>query len=259
MTQTKIQLLDGKDYNKKDLLKKMVDDSFYYGELNQLALSSSSLKLLLSSPKTYKYVTKYGNPETQPLRDGRLVHLSILEPRKFEALNFVDVSSKNSKKYREAKLEFGEVYTRSEKENAEKIADAFLKNEHALKTITNCAFEIPSIGIVQGYPFRGKADVLTNNGIVDLKTSTDIKGFPYAAKKYSYDVQCYLYCKLFDVSHEQFKFVVIDKGSLDIAIWKCSKEFYEEGKRKTKEAIDIFERFFIEGQDIDNYIIEGIL
>ena len=256
-----IQLLDGNEYNKQDLLKKMVDDDFYYGELSQLVLSSSSLKLLLSSPKTYKYVTKYGSPETQPLRDGRLVHLSILEPKKFEALNFVNVTSKNSKAYKEAKLELGEVYTRLEKENAEKIADAFLKNEHALKTISNCAFEIPAIGIVQGYPFRGKADVLTNGGhsIVDIKTSTDIKGFPYAAKKFSYDVQCYLYCKLFDVSHEQFKFVVIDKGSLDIAIWKCSKEFYEEGKRKTKEAINIFERFFIEGQDIDNYIIEGIL
>jgi len=32
-----------------------------------------------------------------------------------------------------------------------------------------------------------------------------------------------------------------------------------EGERKTKEAIQIFEKFFIEGQDIDNYIIEGIL
>ena len=171
------------------------------------------------------------------------------------------MASKNSKAYKEAKVQYGEVYTRTEKENAEKIADAFLKNEHALKTISNCAFEIPSIDIIQGYPFRGKADVLTKGGqgIVDIKTSTDIKSFPYAAKKYSYDVQCYLYCKLFDVSHEQFKFVVIDKGSLDIAIWKCSKEFYDEGKRKTKEAIKIFERFFIEGQDIDNYIIEGTL
>tara|TARA_A100000172_G_scaffold71486_1_gene52134 strand:- start:178 stop:897 length:720 start_codon:yes stop_codon:yes gene_type:complete len=239
----------------------MVDDNFYYGELNKLALSSSSLKLLLSSPKTYKYVTKYGSPETQPLRDGRLVHLCILEPRKFEALNFVNVTSKNSKAYKEAKKELSEVYTRSEKENAEKIADAFLKNEHALKTISNCAFEIPSIGIVQGFPFRGKADVITNGGksIVDIKTTTDVKGFPYAAKKYSYDVQCYLYCKLFDISYDQFKFVVIDKGSLDIAIWKCSKEFYDKGKSKTKEAIGIFEKFFIEGQDIDNYIIEGIL
>ena len=138
----------------------MLDDDFYYGELNTLALSSSSLKLLLSSPKTYKYVTKYGNPETQPLRDGRLVHQAILEPQKFSEQVFVNVSSKNTKTYKEAREKYGEVYTRSEKENAEKIADAFFKNEHALKYITDCKFEIPQIGMVQGFPFRGKADVL---------------------------------------------------------------------------------------------------
>jgi hypothetical protein len=237
----------------------MVDDNFYYGELNTLALSSSSIKLLLSSPKTYKYVTKYGSPETQPLRDGRLVHQAILEPQKFSEQIFVNVSSKNTKKYKEAKEKYGEVYTRSEKENAEKMADAFFKNEQALKEITNCKFEIPAIGTIQGFPFRGKADVIKNSNIVDLKTTTDIRGFPYSAKKYSYDVQCYIYCQLFNITYENFKFVVIDKGSLDIGIWNCSEEFYLEGKRKTINAIQIFEKFFIEGEDIDNYIIEGIL
>ena len=81
----------------------MVDDNFYYGDLARLVLSSSSLKLLLSSPKTYKFVTEYGSPETQPLRDGRLVHLSILEPDKFQEQIFVNVSSKNTKAYKEAK------------------------------------------------------------------------------------------------------------------------------------------------------------
>ena len=90
----------------------MVNDEFYYGQLSQLVLSSSSLKLLLSSPKTYKYVTKYGSAETQPLRDGRLIHMSILEPDKFQEQIFVNVSSKNSKSYKEAKKKYGLVYTR---------------------------------------------------------------------------------------------------------------------------------------------------
>jgi hypothetical protein len=254
-----IQLLDGNEYNKQDLLKKMVDDDFYYGELSQLVLSSSSLKLLLSSPKTYKYVTKYGSKETQPLRDGRLIHLSILEPDKFQEQIFVNVASKNSKAYKEAKDKYGLVYTRSERENAERIADAFFKNEQALKYITDCEFEVPAIDTIHGYPFRGKADVLSSKGIVDIKTTTDIKGFPYSAKKYSYDVQCYLYCHLYNKSYEDFTFLVIDKGSLDIGVWKCSEEFYLEGKRKTEQALAIFENFFIQGHDLDNYIIEGIL
>ena len=152
-----IQLLDGKNYEHKELLSKMDDDSFYYGELNKLALSSSSLKLLLSSPKTYKHVTKYGNPETQPLRDGWLFHTAILEPHVFNAQIFVDVASKNTKAYKLAKEEHGKVFTMSEKNKAEKLADAFFRNEHALKLITDCEFEVPAIGNVCGYPFRGRS------------------------------------------------------------------------------------------------------
>ena len=104
-------LLDYKTWNKEELLEKMYDDTFYYGYLGKAALSSSSVKLLNDSPKKYKYNTEYGNIETQALRNGRLFHLSILEPQKFEQLNFVDVQSKNSKKYKDAKIELGEVYT----------------------------------------------------------------------------------------------------------------------------------------------------
>ena len=42
--ENKIKLLDNKYYDKAELLKRMLDDDFYYGELNRLALSSSSLK-----------------------------------------------------------------------------------------------------------------------------------------------------------------------------------------------------------------------
>lgn len=237
----------------------MYDDEFYYGDLSKLVLSSSSLKLLLSSPKTYKFVTLYGSADSQALRDGRLVHLSILEPDKFAEQIYVDVASKNTKTYKDAKEKYGLVYTRKEKQDAEKIADAFFRNEQALRYITDCAFEAPALGTIDGYPFRGKADVLSDRGIVDIKTTTDIKGFPYSAKKYSYDIQCYLYCNLFNVSYDKFKFVVIDKGSLDIGVWNCSEEFYLEGQRKTREALKIFEQFFIKGEDIDNYIIEGTL
>ena len=202
-----IQLLDGNEYDKNKLLKKMVDDNFYYGDLSKLVLSSSSLKLLLDSPKKYRNVTQYGSPETQPLRDGKLVHLSILEPDKFQEQIYVNVTSKNTKAYKEAKAKYGEVYTRSEKENAERIADAFLRNELALQHISDCAFEVPALDIIDGFPFRGKADVLSDRGIVDIKTTTGgVKNFFDSAKKYSYDVQCYLYCNLLVLINHKFYF-----------------------------------------------------
>ena len=254
-----IQLLNGEYYEEEDLINKMYNDDFYYGELNHLALSSSSIKLLLSSPKTYKYVLKYGNAQTQALRDGWLFHTAILEPDLFEKQIFVDVQSKNTKAYKLAKEEHGKVFTMKEKQDAEKLADAFLRNETALKMINDSIFEQPMIKIIDGYPFRGKADVLGRYYICDLKTTTDIKNFHHSANRYSYDVQCYLYCNLFDRSYKDFKFVVIDKGSLDIGVWDCSEDFYLRGQEKVKKALEIFEKYFIDGVDIDNYYISGTL
>jgi len=260
MTLNKIKLLDGKYYDKTELLERMQDDEFYYGELNRLALSSSSLKTLLSSPKTYKFSLEYGSPSSQALRDGWLFHTAILEPNVFEAQTFIDVQSKNTKKFREAKAENPRVFTAKEKSDAERLADAFLRNEHAKELIRNSEFEVPVIGEVMGMPFRGKADVLASNRIVDLKTSSSsVKDFHYSAQKYSYDVQCYLYCNLFNLSHKDFYFLVLDKGSLDIGIFNCSEEFYYRGEEKVEKALDLYNKFFIEGADLDNYCLTGEL
>ena len=130
----KITLLDGNIYDKSELLPKMYDDSFYYGELNKLALSSSSLKLLLDSPKTYYYVTKYAKNETTPaLRAGHLFHTAILEPEKYEQIKFIDVQSRNSKKFKEAVEEFGECFTAKEQSENNRLIDAFFKNPKAIE------------------------------------------------------------------------------------------------------------------------------
>jgi len=254
-----ITLLDGSQWEKQDLIKEMVKDEFYYGYLSKAALSSSSLKLLLSSPKTYKHVTEYGNPESQALRDGWLFHTAILEPDVFNAQIFVDVASKNTKAYKLAKEEHGKVFTMTEKKDAERLADAFLRNEKALQLIQQSEFEVPMIGEVMGMPFRGKADVLGKNGIVDLKSTNDIKAFKYSSIKYGYSVQCYLYCELFGVDYKDFTFLALDKGSLDIAVYHCSEEFYLDGKQKTEKAIEIYDTYFLQAADLDQYYIEGIL
>ena len=253
-----IQLLNGETFREDEILELMKDDEFYYGYLGKAALSSSSIKLLLDSPKKYKYVTEYGSQESNALDAGWLFHTAILEPEVFSSQIFVDVQSKNTKAYKLAKEEHGKVFTMKQKKDAERLADAFLRNEQALKLITDCEFEVPAIGMVQGYPFRGKADVL-GKGLVDLKTTSDLKAFPYAARKYGYDVQVYLYSELFNKPYEEFKFAAIDKGSLDIGIYDVSEEFYLQGKAKVTKAISIFETFFINGADIDSYCIKGTL
>ena len=68
----KIQLLSNEYWEKDDLLKKMDDDEFYYGKLGQEALSSSTIKLLYKSPKTYRNIMMYGQKSTKALTEGWL-------------------------------------------------------------------------------------------------------------------------------------------------------------------------------------------
>ena len=254
-----ITLLNGETFSEKYLLEKMKDDEFYYGYLGKNALSSSSIKLLLDSPKKYKYVTEYGSESTNALAVGWLFHTCILEPDVFNSQIFVDVQSKNTKAYKLAKEQHGKVFTMKEKHQAERLADAFLRNEHALQLISDCNFEVSAIGMIGGYAFRGKADVLDSYRIIDLKTTSDLKAFPYSARKYGYDVQVYLYCELFNKPYEEFKFIAVDKSSCDIGIYDVSEEFYNQGKEKVLKALEIFETFFINGADLDSYCIKDIL
>jgi hypothetical protein len=253
-----ITTFDNKHWDKEELLANMYDDSFYYGYLGQNALSSSSIKTLISSPKTYYFTTKYGSGETQALRDGKLFHTMILEPEKLDDIIFVDAATKASKEYKLAKETGKEVYTKSEKKAAERLCDALLRNEAVKEYLTNAEFEVPQIAMIDGIPIRAKADILKGNTIIDLKTTTGIKDFRYSADKYSYDLQAWLYREMFGV--ENFVFVVIDKGSLDIAIFECSDEFYEKGKQKFEQGVSNYKYFFqTEGVDLDQYVLRGVL
>ena len=259
-----IELLNGERFKHDEILELMKDDEFYYGYLGKAALSSSSIKLLLDSPKKYKYVTQYGSQESNALDAGSLFHWAILEPDVFEKQIFVDVQSKNTKAYKLAKEEHGKVFTMKEKRDAERLADAFLRNEHALQLITDCEFEVPEIGYItarsgEKYPFRGKADVLDSYRIVDLKSTSDLKAFPYSSRKYGYMCQVYIYCELFNKPYDTFKFCAVDKNSCDVGIYDISEDFYNLGKERVLDALEIYETFFINGADLDSYCIKGTL
>ena len=253
-----ITLLNGDAWGKDEILTQMYDDEFYYGHLGKHALSSSSLKMLLKSPKTYRNVTKYGSDTDSPaLRAGKLLHWMVLEPHKIDKLHFVNVSSKNTKVYKEALTKHEEVYLEKEKKDAERLTDALLRNEEALQLINKSEFEVPAIEMLDGFAVRGKADILKEGHIIDIKSSSDLSSFRYSADKYGYDLQAYLYTRLFNV--DKMTFLVIDKGSCDIGVFEASKDFIARGKDKYRQAIDLYKYFFVEEHDLDQYVMRGIL
>jgi len=262
MDKKTITLLDGKEYNKKDILEKMSDDNYYYGELNELALSSSSLKLLLDSPKSYYFTKKYGQETTQAIRTGHLLHLAILEPEKYDKLKFVEVQSKNTKAYKEAAAEHGKanVFTALERKETERLADAFLKNPTAINMLNDSETEVAGLVEIDGFAFRAKADILKNKGgIVDLKTTVSVADFNKSAYRYKYYLQVAIYCKAFNCSYKDFTFLVLGKNTLDIGVFKVSKEFYELGLQELKKGIELYKTYIREDFDINDYTIQGTL
>jgi len=254
-----IQLLDGSYQEKVILEEQAIDDDFYYGYLGKAALSSSSIKQLLNSPKTYHYMQKYAQQDTKSLLIGKLFHWAILEPHKMDAVEVVDVQSRNAKAFKEAKENNTQVITKKEEEEIRRLQDAMLRNEKVLSFLKGSQFEVPCVDTLGGYAFRAKADIIQDGHIIDLKTTTDLNAFRYSARKYGYDVQCYIYCNLFDIPYENFHFAAIDKGSLDIGIYHVSEEFYLAGREKVQQGLERYKTFFIDKMDIDSYFIEQTL
>tara|TARA_R110002110_G_scaffold143888_3_gene332798 strand:+ start:2051 stop:2911 length:861 start_codon:yes stop_codon:yes gene_type:complete len=243
---TTITTFDGLEHDWEELIVKMYDDDFYYDYLGKQALSSSIIKTILKSPKEYqKYLNKEGDDNTQPLRDGKLFHWRVLEPDKFDDLNILDISSKNTKAYREAVAEMGEVYTLKETTMAIQLADILHNNKEAMELIADGDYEVPQMQMIEGIPIRGKADILLNDThIIDLKTTADISTFQWSARKYGYDLQAYLYLQLFPEA-EKFTFLCIDKKTHDIGIYECSEEFLLSGKEKLERGLQQYKDFFV--------------
>lgn len=260
MDNQSVTLLNGETWKREVILERMLDDDFYYGHLGKYALSASSCKLLLGSPKSYYMNVKYGQKiESPALTMGKVIHTIILEPHLFDArFEVVNVKSKTTKAYKEASAGSDmTVITSSDYSAAKRVADAVRNNEYAMQYINDSEYEVPAIGELFGsIPFRAKADILNSSGgfIADVKTTTEMQsGFKYSARKYGYDMQAYLYTELF--GFRDFVFIAVDKSTLDVGIYTVSDQFLFDGEQKVELAMNRFKKFFIDGEDLNSYTI----
>jgi|TARA_Y100000289_G_scaffold59592_1_gene65802 hypothetical protein len=257
-----IRLLDGKEWERKDLLDRMDDDSFYYGYLGEAALSSSSIKSLYESPVKYKSYLAKDNNDVPALREGRLFHMLLLEYGKIpDKYVFVDASSRNTKMFKEAKLDNPgvEVMLHKELRSMSYLVSKIEANYEASQLLRDGLEEMPGIGEINGLPFRGKADYIKTNMIVDVKTTSDLSSWVYSARyKWHYDVQAYIYMQLFNV--QKFIFLVIDKSTGEIGIYECSEESLEKGKKKVEIACNNYRKYFYDKtENVNEYVRKGYI
>ena len=74
-----------------------------------------------------------------------------------------------------------------------------LDNNEVLRKIRmNADIEVASVKMLEGYPVRGKADLIKGTTIYDLKTGiVSPQDFEWKINAMNYDLQCWIYMQLF--------------------------------------------------------------
>ncbi len=240
----------------KEILERLKNDEDYYGEYGKQWLSNSQIGTLLRNPKEFG---QDSNLETSSLLLGRFFHVAMIEPHKLGEFEIVDASSRNTKIYKEQaddrflllqkevdQLMYAILEMKGNKEMANQI---YAKGNQ---------YEVPMVDNFYGVPFKGKADIITKDKIIDIKTTSNIDKFRQSAKMYNYDSQAFIYSSMFGLP---FEFFVIDKNTRQMGIYTCSEEFLDRGMQKVAQAVEVYNKFFGPNatEDVKQYVAHEVL
>jgi hypothetical protein len=242
----------------KEVLDRLRDDEQYYGAFGKQYLSNSDIGTLLKNPKDFRKPQE-DNPN---FHKGRYFHHLILEPEKAMDTEFIDVGSRNTKLYKDKVAESSQDIIMLEKEGQEirDCVSSMMENFSFFDGVRQEGneYEVPAIKEIQGMLWKGKADIVCTDKLIDLKTTGNIADFKWSARKYNYDSQCYIYQELFG---KPLVFYVVDKTSKMLGIYHPSEDFVERGKNKVTEAIEVYKKFFDKEStlNIDEYFVNEML
>lgn len=240
---------------KEDVLERLKSDEDYYGEFGKQYLSNSDIWTLLKEPELFRQ----GKKETVPMVQGRYFHTSMLEPEKLDTFEIVDSSTRSTKIYKE--IANGRcLLLKKEQEHLNWLINRMKANFQFHADIFNPLnkYEVPGITNLFGHEWKGKADIITPDSLIDIKTTSNIDKFKWSSRDYNYDSQAYIYQQIFG---KPVIFYVIDKVSGRLGIYTPSEDFIIRGREKVEKAVDVYENFFVEDAqwEISQFITKGIL
>lgn len=241
-----------------EIITLLRDDVEYYKGVGKQYLSNSDIGVLLSNPQDFGK----DREDSKAFMDGRYFHQLILEPERAKDMLSVDVSTRTTKEYK-AFCEDNNIpfcMLKKEQDEIQGLVNIINGNIAFYDEIYKAGnlYETPAVGEIQGMMWKGKADIVTDDFVIDLKTTSDIHKFKWTAKAYNYDSQCYIYQQLFG---KPLVFYVIDKGTGVLGIFRPTEDFVRGGEMKVGRAIEVFNKYFgsAPSDDIVNYYIDEYL
>lgn len=218
-------------------------------------LSYSSLKYALGDMRLWEmYMRGQLKKESDALTFGTMYDMLLFEPEKAHETYFVlddsdlvaDIGGKyprSTKRYKEWKAE--QIEKHSSKELASQ--EDWKKAEDMIQRLKDCGvydkrfsggkYQVEFNVDVDGIPLKGFLDCLQDDFIVDSKSARSIERFRYDVNNWSYDIQAYVYTKVFDIP--DFYWVVQEKAfPFYPADVKCSEETLFKGEMKFHQALE---------------------
>lgn len=241
-----------------EILTRLNNDDDYYGQFGKQFLSNSDIDSLLKDPSSYG-VSK---PKTVAMVQGSYFHASLLEPDKVKDFLICDASSRNTNIYKEM-LDAHQtdiILLSKEVVELDEMVDSIKGRMDFFDMIYEDGniYEQPGISDIMGQMWKGKADIISSEYVIDLKTTSNIEEFKYSARKYNYDSQAYIYNQIFG---KPVLFIAVEKGTNKTGMFDCSEEFLDRGKDKVQRAIEVWRKFFgpNKTEDINQYYTKETL
>jgi len=234
-----------------DILK---NDAEYYSGEGKKYLSNSDIGTLLENPLAFGR----SRPDNKSFAEGRFFHQLLIEPDKAKNVKYIETGSRLTKEYKNYcesnNLDF--CLLKKEIDDIKNLSYTMRSNLAFYEEIykEGNVYEQPGVAKIKGLMWKGKADIITDDKIIDLKTTNDINKFKYSAKSYNYDSQCYIYQTLFG---KPLVFFVIDKGTHQLGMFHPSDNFIRGGEDKVERAVEVYSRFYGKDktEDIMTYFI----
>ena len=256
----------------KKEIEKLRNDEYYYGDGGKKYISNSDVKNLLEELGQFRAPVK----ENENLAKGRLFHQLLLEPQKAKSFPFFDGNIRNSTYkvfLQENNLEF--ALKKTEVEEVKEMAEWFMdKSNTKTQSMREYMFEFgakyeePMIKELQGHLFKGKADVVTDEFIIDIKTTANVFKLQHTASNFFYDSQAYIYQHLFNlpvvffaIGKTKKRYGTLDEDYYDVAVFNTSPEFLEKGRAKVEIAVQHYNDYFSENKtkSIRDIVLKGVL
>lgn len=225
--------------------------------LKERPLSYSSIKEFAKSPRHYiQYLTE-SRSASKEMNLGSIIHALLLYPSEFDMLFAIapDVD-RRTKDGRIAWDDFAStvkdktVITNSELNDAKSIVDIALESTKVRSAIEQCnAFEQEFRQDINGLPFRGFADGLSDSYILEVKTMSDAspQNIIREFNNRKYHIQAALYSKVFNLP---VKYLVVEtKTPYNYVVCDASDDYINYGNIELQKLCDRFK----ECMDLDAF------